>query len=184
MSEKSEKIKVLALVGSLRKASINKALVEAAAEVAPDGMEITIFPLNGLPVYDNDVELQGFPDSVLALHQAIEASDAMILATPEYNGSYSGVIKNGIDWASRGGSRLATKPVVTMGGSPGALGGTKAQEHLRAVCLHLGMYLMPKPTVAVPQLMKKIEDGKLTDEGTREFVAGQMSAFKTWILRF
>jgi len=180
----SDTVKVLALVGSLRKGSLNKALVEAAAEVAPDGMEITIFPLNDLPIYDNDVELAGFPASVLALHEAIEASDAMILATPEYNGSFSGVIKNGIDWASRGGSRLATKPVVTMGGSPGALGGTKAQEHLRAVCLHLGMYLMPKPTVAVPHFGKKIEDGKLTDAGTRDFIGTQMSAFKTWISRF
>lgn len=180
----SETIKVLALVGSLRKASMNKALVEAAAEVAPSGMEITIFPLNALPVYDTDLEQQGFPDSVLALHQAIEASDAMILATPEYNGSFSGVLKNGIDWASRGGSRLAAKPVVTMGGSPGALGGTKAQEHLRAVCLHLGMYLMPKPTVAVPHFGQKIVDGKLTDESTRTFIGAQMVAFQEWISRF
>lgn len=180
----SDSIKVLALVGSLRKASFNKALVDAAVEVAPDGMDITIFPLNDLPVYNNDVETEGFPTNVLSLHEAIESSDAMILATPEYNGSYSGVIKNSIDWASRGGSRLAAKPVVTMGGSPGALGGTKAQEHLRAVCLHLGMYLMPRPTVAVPHFGQKIEDGKLTDESTRDFIAGQMVAFKEWILRF
>ncbi len=120
----------------------------------------------------------------MALHEAIKASDAMILATPEYNGSFSGVLKNGIDWASRGGGILAKMPVVTLGGSPGALGGTKAQEHLRAVCLHLGMYLLPKPTVAVPHFGKKIEDGKLTDDQTREFIGGQMAAFEEWINRF
>lgn len=180
----SDTIKVLALVGSLRKGSLNKALVEAAAEVAPDGMEITIFPLNDVPVYNTDDEANGFPASVVALHKAIEGADAMILATPEYNGSFSGVLKNGIDWASRGGGRLAAKPVVTMGGSPGALGGTKAQEHLRAVCLHLGMYLMPRPTVSVPHFGGKIEDGKLTDEKSREMIGAQMSAFGTWISRF
>lgn len=180
----SDPIKVLALVGSLRKASLNKVLVEAAADLAPEGMEITIFPLNDIPIYNPDNEADGFPAAVLALHAAIEAADGMILSTPEYNGSYSGVLKNGIDWASRGGGKLAAKPVVTLGGSPGALGGTKGQEHLRAVCLHLGMYLMPRPTVAVPHFGQKIEDGRLTDESTREFIAGQMAAFKTWILRF
>ena len=180
----SDSIKVLALVGSLRKASLNKALVEAAAEVASDGMEITIFPLNDIPVYNTDVEADGMPASVMALHEAIKSADGMILATPEYNGSFSGVLKNAIDWASRGGGILAQKPVVTMGGSPGALGGTKAQEHLRAVSLHLGMYLMPRPTVAVPHFGQKIEDGRLTDESTRDFIAGQMSAFKEWISRF
>lgn len=180
----SKTIKVLAIVGSLRAESNNKALAQAAAEVAPEGMEITIFPLNDLPVYNTDVETAGFPESVLALHAAIENADAMLMVTPEYNGSFSGVIKNAIDWASRGGSRLAGKPVVTMGGSPGALGGTKAQEHLRSVCLHLGMYLMSRPTVAVPRFNSKIEAGKLTDESTREFIGTQMNAFKDWILKF
>ena len=180
----SKTVKVLAIVGSLRAESNNKALAQAAAEVAPEGMEITIFPLNDLPVYNTDIENEGFPESVAAFHEAIENSDAMLLVTPEYNGSYTGVIKNAIDWASRGGGRLASKPVVTMGGSPGALGGTKAQEHLRSVCLHLGMYLMPRPTVAVPQFNSKIEAGKLMDEGTREFIGKQMAAFKDWILKF
>lgn len=180
----STNLKVLALVGSLRKASLNKVLVEAAAEEAPAGMEITVFPLNDLPPYDTDIESEGMPEAVSALHDAIKNSDAMILATPEYNGSFSGVLKNAIDWASRGGGILAQKPVVTLGGSPGALGGTKAQEHLRAVCLHLGMYLMPKPTVAVPHFGQKIEDGKLVDEGTREFIGSQMAAFQDWCVRF
>ena len=180
----SQEVNIIALVGSLRQASINKVLVETAAELAPEGMTITIFPLNDLPMYNMDIETDGFPDAVVALHQAIESADGLILATPEYNGSYSGVIKNGIDWASRGGNRLAEKPVITMGGSPGALGSTKAQEHLRAVCLHRNMYLMPQPAVAVPQLTKKIEDGKLNDERTREFLQTTVDKFYAWVLRF
>ena len=180
----SASVKVLALVGSLRNGSLNKALVEAAAEVAPEGLEITIFPLNDLPPYNTDIEMDGMPASVVALHDAIKDSDALLLATPEYNGSFSGVLKNGIDWASRGGGILANRPVVTMGGSPGALGGTKAQEHLRSVCLHLGMHVMARPTVAVPHFGQKIEDGKLTDSDTREFIGQQMSAFHAWCSRF
>ena len=158
----SDEIKVIALVGSLRRGSLHKALVQAAVDTAPAGMTITIFPLNDIPLYNFDVEKDGgFPEAVVALRDAVEAADALILATPEYNGSMSGVIKNAIDWASRGGL-LSKKMAVTMGGSPGALGATKAQEHLRQVCMHLGMYALPRPTIAVPQFGKKIEDGVIT----------------------
>ncbi|MGB1249729.1 MAG: NADPH-dependent FMN reductase [Candidatus Promineifilaceae bacterium] len=179
----SETIKVVGLVGSLRSGSLNRALVEAAAEVAPDGMEISIFPLNEIPPYNFDVEKNdGFPEAVVALRDAVQSADALILSTPEYNGSMSGVLKNAIDWASRGGL-LGKKPVVTMAGSPGALGATKAQEHLRQVCMHLGMYVLPRPTVAVPHFGKKIENGVLTDEPTRGFIEQQMTVFKDWIER-
>ncbi len=179
----SEIINIVGLVGSLRRGSLNRVLVQAAAEVAPEGMNITIFPLNEIPVYNFDVENEeGFPEAVVAFREAVKSADALILATPEYNGSMSGVIKNAIDWASRGGL-LAKKPVVTMAGSPGALGATKAQEHLRQVCMHLGMYVLPRPTIAVPQFGKKIEDGVLTDEPTRGFIAKQMETFKDWIER-
>ena len=179
----SDTINIVGLVGSLRRGSLNKALVQAASEVAPEGMNITIFPLNEIPPYNFDVEQEdGFPDSVVALREAVQSADALILATPEYNGSMSGVIKNAIDWASRGGL-LAKKPVVTMAGSPGALGATKAQEHLRQVCMHLGMYVLPRPTIAVPQFGNKIENGTVTDEKTRGFITQQMSTFKDWIER-
>lgn len=179
----SEIISILALPGSLRRGSITKTLLKTAAEVAPANMTVTLFTLNEIPVYNNDVEKEeGFPPPVITMREAVEAADGIIFGTPEYNGSYSGVIKNAIDWASRGGI-LKKKPVVTMGGSPGALGATKAQEHLRQVCLHLGMYLLPRPTIAVPQLPKKIEEGIITDEMTRKFVKEQMDTFAEWILK-
>ena len=180
----SQKIKIVGIVGSLRRGSLNRALLEAAQEVAPEGMEITIVPLNGVPVYNSDVEQEsGFPSAVVAMRDAIAAADGLIFVTPEYNGSVSGVLKNAIDWASRGGL-LGKKPVVTMGGSPGALGGTKAQEHLRQICLHLGMYVLSRPTIAVPHIGNKIQDGVLTDEVTRGFIAKQMEVFYEWVMRF
>ena len=180
----SKTVKVVALVGSLRRKSITKILLQTARDMAPENMEVTVFELNDIPIYNNDIEVEeGFPPPVVALREAIKEADGLIFGTPEYNGSVSGVLKNAIDWGSRGGL-LGKIPVVTMGGSPGALGATKAQEHLRQICLHLGMYVLPRPTIAVPQLPKKIEDGLLTDETTRKFVGEQMQTFYKWILRF
>ena len=180
----SDVVKIVGMVGSLRRGSLNRALLEAAQAVAPEGMEITIVPLNEVPMYNQDIEQEeGFPAAVVTMREAIAAADGLIWVSPEYNGSISGVLKNSIDWASRGGL-LGKKPVVTMAGSPGALGATKAQEHLRQICLHLGMYVLPRPTIAVPHFGKKIENGVLTDETTRDFIAKQMVVFNEWIRRF
>ena len=180
----SDTIKIVGMVGSLRRGSLNRALLEAARDVAPEGMEVTIIPLNEVPLYNQDVEQEeGFPPAVVAMREAIAAADGLILATPEYNGSISGVLKNAIDWASRGGL-MGKKPVATMGGSPGALGATKAQEHLRQICLHLGMYVLSRPTIAVPHFGKKIQDGVLTDDVTKDFIAKQMMTFNEWVRRF
>ncbi|MBM2826434.1 MAG: chrR, partial [Dehalococcoidia bacterium] len=92
---------VLGISGSLRKRSYNSALLRAAQELAPEGMEITVFHLHDIPLYNGDVEAVGLPESVLALKSAIREADGLLLATPEYNYSMSGVLKNAIDWASR-----------------------------------------------------------------------------------
>ena len=94
----------------------------------------------------------------------------------------TGSVIGAIDWASRGGL-LANKPVATMSGSPGALGATKAQEHLRQICLHLGMYVLSRPTIAVPQFHDKIADGAVADEATRGFIRQQMETFYDWIVK-
>ena len=178
-----EKVKIVAIAGSLRRKSVTKTLLEAARDVAPENMQIELFPLNEIPLYNNDIEVEeGFPEPVKQLRQAIQQADGIILGTPEYNGSVTGVLKNAIDWASRQGL-MAKKPVATMGGSPGALGATKAQEHLRQICLHLGMYVLSRPTIAVPKLPEKIVDGQLTDEMTLKFIGQQMEQFYDWVVR-
>lgn len=180
---KMEKINVVAIPGSLRKASMHTQLLRSLQAIAPEEMEITIFTLNDIPVYNQDVEdADGFPPAVQALRDAVGNADALILATPEYNGAMSGVIKNAIDWLSRGGL-LGKKIAAPISGSPGALGATKAQESLRAVMTHLGMYTLPRPAIAVPQLNKKLENDTITDEMTTKFVTEWLDAFRDWIVQ-
>ena len=110
-------IRVLAMSGSLRKASYNTGLLRAGRELAPEGMEITIFDIRDLPFYDGDIEAEGDPTSVLALKSAVRESDAVLLATPEYNWGTSAALKNAIDWASRDREEgsLMGKPATIIG---------------------------------------------------------------------
>ena len=176
-------IKILAIPGSLRDASITSQLMRSLQAIAPDDVKISIFYLNDIPVYNQDVEdADGFPPAVEAMRTAIAEADALILATPEYNGAMSGVIKNAIDWASRGGL-LGKKIAAPISGSPGALGATKAQESLRSVMTHLGMYVLSRPAIAVPQLNQKLENDTINDDMTRKFVSEWLSAFRDWIVQ-
>ncbi|MCK5920899.1 MAG: NAD(P)H-dependent oxidoreductase, partial [Methylococcales bacterium] len=136
-----------------------------------------------IPVYNQDVEdAGGFPPAVQAMRDAIEAADGLIFTTPEYNGAMSGVIKNAIDWASRG-NLLAKRPAAPITGSPGALGATKAQESLRAVLNHLGMYVMSRPAIAIPKMHEKLGNGRIIDEETEGYVASWLTAFRDWIVQ-
>jgi chromate reductase len=177
-----DKIKVLAIPGSLREASLTRQLVRALAQVAPDEMEITVFYINDIPIYNQDVEDLGFPPAVQTMRKAIAEADALIFATPEYNGAMTGALKNAIDWASRKGA-LAKKIAAPISGSPGALGATKAQESLRAVMNHLGMYVLNRPSLAIPKLNEKLENDTITDEMTLKFVKQWLETFRDWIVQ-
>jgi len=128
-------IKVLALVGSLRAASINRQIAELAAEVAPDDVTVTIFDkLGELPFYNEDIDNEAdVPASVTALRAAAAEADAALVVTPEYNGSIPAVIKNAIDWLSRpfGNGALKDKPLAVIGGSMGQYGGVWAHDETR-----------------------------------------------------
>lgn len=178
-----EKIKVVAIPGSLRQASLIKQLMRALSGIAPREMEIAIFDLDEIPVYNQDVEnKEGFPAAVQEMRDAVADADAIIFATPEYNGGMSGVIKNAIDWLSRDGL-LRQKIAAPISGSPGALGATKAQESLRSVMTHLGMYVLSRPAVAIPQLNQKLENDAIIDETTLKFVTEWLEAFRKWIVQ-
>ena len=177
------KLNILAIPPSLRKESIMRHLLRALQPIAPDGMEITVFDLYDIPLYNQDIEDEiGFPPGVQAMRDAIAAADGLIFATAEYNGSVPGVLKNGIDWASRQGL-LAKRPVAPVSGSPGALGATKAQEHLRSILGHLGMYVLPRPALAIPKIKDKLENDAIIDEQTRKFVSTWLKAFQDWIIQ-
>ena len=127
-------VKVLALVGSLRAASINRQLAELAAETAPDGVTVTVFDgLGDLPFYNEDIDNEDVPASVVALREAAADADAALVVTPEYNGSIPGVLKNAIDWLSRpfGNGALKGKPAAVVGGSFGRYGGVWAHDETR-----------------------------------------------------
>jgi chromate reductase len=185
--EHTRKIRVLGIAGSLRTGSYNRALLRAAQELAPAEMEIMIFDqLGAIPLYDEDVRAQGDPDSVVALKQAIRGADALLVATPEYNHSIPGVLKNAIDWASRPpqDSPLNGKPVALMGATTGSFGTVRAQMHLRQVFVYTNMFPINKPGVLVARARQKFDqEGRLTSEKSAKLVREQLQALLEWALR-
>ena len=167
-------MRVLGIPGSLRAGSYNRALLQAARELAPEVMEIVDVDLRGLPFYDGDVEAAGDPEPVTAFKEAIRSANALLIATPEYNRGVPGVLKNAVDWASRPplGSPLAGKPVAIMGASTGRGGTARAQEQLRAALEFSRASVLNEPEVLVPEAyMRFDEQGRLTDDETRREIA-------------
>jgi chromate reductase len=159
--------RVLGICGSLRLGSYNRRLLEAATEALPD-VEWTIARLRGIPPYDSDIEDRGVPPAVQQLKDQIDAADAIVIATPEYNHSIPGVLKNAIDWASRPAmsSPFLGKPVLMVGASPGRGGAVRALTHLREVLESMGAVPLPD-IVSVPVVRLRIVDG-VPDEALAE----------------
>ena len=178
----AETIRILGFAGSLRKGSYNKALLRAAVELAPSGSEVQTFDLEGIPLFSEDLESNP-PAKVKDFKAEIKAADALLIATPEYNYSMSGVLKNAIDWASRpyGDNSFAGKPVAIMGASVGTLGTARAQYHLRQSCVFLNMHPLNQPEVMVASAQDKIDPaGRVTDEQTRKRIAEMLAALVAW----
>lgn len=177
---------VAGIAGSLRQGSYNRALLRAAQELAPEGMEIRAFDLAPVPLYNADVEAQGDPEPVVALKAAIREADALLIATPEYNYGVPGVLKNAIDWASRppGQSPLNGKPAALMGATPGATGTARAQLQLRQAFVFTQTLPLPGPEVLVARAHEKFdEQGRLTDETTRRYVRELLYRLAEWTHR-
>ncbi|MCX8189555.1 MAG: NAD(P)H-dependent oxidoreductase [Nitrososphaeria archaeon] len=178
----NEKIKILGFAGSLRKDSYNKALLKAASELAPKNVILEIFDLEQIPLFNQDLE-NNLPDKVKEFKKKIREADAILIATPEYNYSFSGVLKNAIDWASRpfGDNSFKGKPVAIMSASVGTFGGARAQYHLRQVLVGLDMHPINKPEVMVPFADEKFdENGNLVDEETREYIRELLKNLVNW----
>ena len=179
-------LRILAISGSLRKASVNTGLLRAAQEIAPDGMEITIFDIKDLPFYNGDVEAQGDPAPVVALKSAVRDADAVLFATPEYNWGTSGALKNAIDWASRDREEgsLMGKP-GTIIGAGGRAGTARAQMQLHETLAETGSIMMAKPGVQVQAFAPGIFDpeGNLIDDQTKELLRRHLDEFTKWIIQ-
>jgi chromate reductase len=178
-------ILILGFAGSLRKDSYNKALLRTAAELVPENVQIEIFDLEGIPPFNQDLEDQP-PDKVKEFKAKIRAADALLIATPEYNYGVSGVLKNAIDWGSRpyGDNVFDGKPVALMSASPGILGGARAQYQLRQTFVALNMFALNRPEVIVRFADEKIdENGKVTDEETRQRIKKLVESLASWTRR-
>jgi chromate reductase len=164
-------MKVLAISGSLRRDSHNTQLLRAAAELLPDGVELELWDsLKDVPPYDEDDDIEPAPEAVAELRDAIAGADAILFATPEYNHSVPGQLKNALDWASRplATNPLRNKPVAVVGASMGAFGAVWAQAELRKVLAATGARVV-EGEVAVGHAQQRFdEDGRLADDDLRE----------------
>ena len=167
----SEPIKFVAFCGSLRKASFNRMALNAFIERLPAGASAQTIEIDW-PLYNADIQAQGFPDKVQAAQKAMIEADGLVLVTPEYNYGPSGVLKNAIDWLSRMTPQpFAAKPIAMFGASGGVLGTARAQYQLRQIMVFLDGRPVNKPEVMIGAAQTRFVDGKLTDEATGKLLA-------------
>ncbi|MEX0680801.1 MAG: NADPH-dependent FMN reductase [Balneolales bacterium] len=180
-------MQILAFAGSLRKRSFNKALLRAAKEVAPDALEIEIFDLEGIPLFNADLEAKGDPEKVTAFKDSIRCADGILIASPEYNHGMTGVTKNAVDWASRPAkdAPLAGKPVGIVGASPGITGTARSQDQLQQSLKSINAHGMDHPELLLFRAREKFdEDLKLTDDSTRNRLLAYLDALAKWVDKF
>lgn len=173
-------MKLLALVGSLRKDSYNMQLAKSIQKRYNDQFDLDIADLRVLPYYDQDAELDA-PESVQVFKKQVSDADGIIIITPEYNWSIPGVLKNALDWLSRVDKVMINKPVMTAGVSPATFGTLRAQLHLREVLSSPGIMakvLIPAGNeVLINFAGEKFKEGELVHDVTLEFLDGVMNKF-------
>jgi len=178
-------VSILGFAGSLRKDSYNRSLLRAALELVPKDGKLEVFDLDGIPPFNQDLENQP-SEKVKEFKAKIRAADAILIATPEYNYSIPGVLKNAIDCASRpyGDNAFEHKPVAIMGASIGMTGSARAQYHLRQCFVFLTCFALNQPEVMVPFAQEKIDrDGMVTDQKTREKIRELLESLVAWTKR-
>jgi chromate reductase, NAD(P)H dehydrogenase (quinone) len=178
-------LNILTICGSLRKASFNAALLRALPALAPAGMKIAPAPSWAeIPIYNTDVQTAGMPASVTAWADAIRAADGVIIASPEYNWTIPGGLKNAIDWTSRlKDDPFKGKPVAIQSCAGGLLGGARMQYHLRQCLTSVEAVMLIRPEVFVNFSAKKFAEGslELTDQPTKDMVKAQLEAFVPFV---
>jgi chromate reductase len=175
---------VCVLVGSLRKASFTGMLANALISFAPSSMKLGIVEIGQLPFYNEDLETAAPPPQWTEFRQRVEAADAVLFVTPEYNRSVPAVLKNALDVGSRpyGSSVWDRKPGAIVSGSPGAIGGFGANHHLRQSLVFLNVPTMQQPEAYLSHVDKLLDEhGKLVSDGTGKFLQGFMQAFANWV---
>ena len=172
----------LGISGSLRKQSYNTAALRACAQLLPEGVTMELADISGIPLYNEEIREQGLPAAVQQLREKIAAADALVIATPEYNYSVPGVLKNAIDWASRPPSQpFDGKPIALLGATPGGLGTARSQYHLRQIFVYLNGQILNKPEVMISAAPTKFDaQGQLTDTATADHMKSMLAALAEW----
>ncbi|MCK0196363.1 NAD(P)H-dependent oxidoreductase [Ancylobacter sp. 6x-1] len=170
--------KLIGISGSLRAGSFSTAILEGLKDALAGKAELNVYRLNDLPFYNQDVDTETPPAAVADFRAAIAAADGVIVASPEYNFSMSGVIKNAIDWASRpyGKGPIRGKPTLVITSSPGSTGGLRAQAPLRETLYAAGGLVVHTPHIAIAGVADKVKDGKLVEQKALDFALGGIDA--------
>jgi chromate reductase len=178
----AETLRILGIAGSLRRASFNRGLLRAAVEQAPAGAVIETFDLAPIPMYNDDVRVQGFPPPVAEFRKRVADAHAVLIASPENNYSVPSVLKNAIDWASRPPDQpWRHKPIAIMGASNGGFGTVRGQLALRVVFSAVESFVMIKPELFVSRAQDLTDaDGNLTDPAMRAKVKSHVEALVEW----
>jgi len=177
-------LRILAIPGSLRKASFNRGLLVAAQEILSGRAELELVSLAEIPPYNDDVRVFGYPEPVESLRDAIERADALLIGATEYNFGPSGVLKNAIDWASRPpGPPLHGKPYGLVGASVGGFGTVRSQLQLRQNLLFVQAIGYPGSLHVSGAASLFDEDGKLADENTRQSLGDFLDGFLEFLQR-
>jgi NAD(P)H-dependent FMN reductase len=179
---------IVGISGALRRSSYNTALLRAAVELSPPGLVIEVASIREIPLYDGDVEAANFPDAVRTLKDRVATADGLLLATPEYNNSIPGVLKNAIDWMSRPAKEIPRvfggKPTALMGATPGPGATILSQAAWLPVLRTLGAALWPGPRVYVADAARVFDSaGRLVDEATRARLTKFLSGFHDFVER-
>jgi chromate reductase len=178
----NQPISILGICGSLRKGSFNRLCLQAAQQLAPAETKVEIFDLHEIPVFNQDYETNP-PAAVVEFKRRIRAADAILFATPEYNYSISGVLKNAIDWASRpsGDSAWNNKPATVISAAGGLFGGIRAHYPLLQTFIYLNMHAMTLPEFALAKANEKFDaQGNLIDEASKKLLSQLLQNLADW----
>ncbi len=165
-----KKIKILGFAGSLRLNSYNLKLLNLFQSILGDQVEMEIFPLSEIPLYNADLEEAHFPPQIEMFKEKIRSADGIIISSPEYNYSVPGVLKNAIDWVSRPPKNIPfeNKPGIIMSASTSRFGGARSQQHLRQILSAVGMLLMPQPELYIPKADRLFDSNHPMDDASIE----------------
>jgi chromate reductase, NAD(P)H dehydrogenase (quinone) len=177
-------MKIVAIVGSLRKGSYNRQLAETIKERYLSKFDLEILDIGALPHFDQDIE-NNPPESVIDFKRKVKEADGILIITPEYNWSIPGVLKNALDWLSRVDKVLIGKPVMTAGAATGLMGTIRAQLHIRQILTALQVKLLPPVgnEILINQATAKFDEetGRLVDEATLTFIDGVIERFVEFV---